>query len=444
MRRAFSRDNDETPRSWHTRDAPSLDTTLVYAAAFTSSWNGVRIGGINLTDLLIVTAVLAVASAAIRNRRRLPTCLWTLPLLFLLVCSELVRSAATGNSLVSAGVIGEWRSANAIGQDYQGPLVTVTRLAISLFAVTFIVVGVSESKTAGNVIVKKIVAWWLAGIVASGSFAVVATFAPQLNDLPFRHRLYTDRVSGLTGHPNHLGMALAIALPLLIYTVVSGRGLGRRIAILSVPVVAYALLLTGSRLAFAGAAVLATGTGVYFIFKTRSIPVSVLLVAPFAAVLASAAIPAALSRTRFGTENAALSNEGKIDSLREAWEHFSSSPVVGIGLIPEAFTSSTVTLAAYGGLVLVIAYYLTLIYPIIVRPRPLDGMLAPILVITAIGVLLYGLAGNLWLDRFLYWPFAALYALSLYSKQVAVDVRGRGAELLDTVGVKGAKHGEHR
>jgi hypothetical protein len=408
------------------RENPLLTVSqfLAYAAAFTSSWNGVRLEGINLTDYLIVAAAVLTLVVVVGNRRRLPVYSWAVLPPGALFLIALVGSAARSDPLLARGVAGEWRIGDAIGSGYgTAPLALVLRLAISLTAVTIIVIGLCDNVPNGVLFIKRVTYSWAFGSAVSAAYTVGEQFFPALGDFPFLYRIISSsRYTGLSNHPNHVGQAIVIALPLLIFFLASTRGwLSKLVATMILLVSVYAIIPTGSRAALIGGPAIIGATAIYLMISNKRIPAWALIAAPFSLAPAMVLLPSIVEKSRFFDESGVASNTGRFADLQQAVEDITANPVFGLAVGAPAPTMVPLAILVYGGLFYFFIFYGSLIYPLLPRPRSHDRSFTAILAISAYGVLLYGLLGNSWTDRYLYWPFAAIFAATLYYRRLSAE-----------------------
>lgn len=218
---------------------------------------------------------------------------------------------------------------------------------------------------------------------------------------------------GLAHHPNSYGETNALALPMLIYMFGASRGLAKILAGLSIPIAMYAIFLSGSRAALAGGALLAVVSFVSLASSRKRIHTGSLLLAMFLAPLAILTTPTILKASRFFAESGEISNAARFANLEAGINLFETNPLFGTGVGSWAGSPVPLILLTSGGVLYLVVFYGCLAHPLVVRPRSSGGAFVSILVISAVGVLGIGLLNNGVTERFLYWPFAALFALSL-------------------------------
>ncbi len=390
--------------------------TLTFAAALTSTWTGVHIAGIKLTDYLLVAGMVFVLLAAVSNGCRLPIYAWAVlpPVALLLIA--LIGSVVRGDPLSSRQVVTTWIVGNApVFNEYGGALPLIARMALSLTAVTIIVAGVSDNMQGGNVLVERIMCTWAAGAAISGAYGVIAHIGKisALANLPFLTHLSDTRASGLANHPNSLGQTIVTALPVLIYMVGATRGLAKVVMALSLPISMYAIFLSGSRAALFFGTVFAVVTFAYLVSSGKRIPIWVLPVTTFLVPLAIVAMPTVLKGTRFFDKAGQMSDAGRMANLERGIDLFNANPLFGAGVGSWTDEMVPLILLTSGGVLYFVVFYGSLAYPLLVRPRSSGGVFVPILVISAVSVFCFGLLANGIVERYLYWPFAALFAFSL-------------------------------
>ncbi|WP_396932406.1 O-antigen ligase family protein [Mycolicibacterium sp.] len=291
-------------------------------------------------------------------------------------------------------------------------------MTLSVTAVAIIVSGISDNAKGRIVPVKRIMGIWAIGAAASGAYGILA-LSPigkslGLENLPFLfHYTSQARAMGLAHHPNSYGETNALALPMLIYMFGATRGWLKVLAALSIPIAMYAVFLSGSRAALAGGAVLAVASFASLAISTKRIQTGALLLAMVLTPLAIVTAPKILKASRFFSESGELSNAARFANLEEGIDLFEKNPLFGTGVGSWLGSPVPLILLTSGGVLYLIVFYGCLARPLVVRPRSFSKAFVSILVISAVGVLGIGLLNNGITERFLYWPFAALFALSL-------------------------------
>jgi O-antigen ligase len=250
---------------------------------------------------------------------------------------------------------------------------------------------------------------------------------------------FTDRPTGLTLHPNHLGLVAAMAFPVAVARLGLGgfRGLG---AIILVPLLMVGVVESGSR-----GALLAAVAGVVLLFAlgvtTRRSRTTLLLVAaPIAtfvlivAVLGNNELTGSVAFDRLSGGSGAVQSDAQRrvlleDSLGEAV----ANPLVGTGFSDVRTAHNIYLQLLQAGGLLALAGFLAFAVSVVRRARWLAMRgrgLPPSLMSLAAGSgasvcvwLLFGMVGNAVFDRYLYLPVGVVLALGLVQARCAAVVR---------------------
>jgi hypothetical protein len=371
-----------------------------------------------LVDCLLTTAAVFVLVQAARTRNRLPIYAWmVLPPLTLLVIA-LMGAVVRGDSLMSSRVRSEWIIGNAVGADVSGAIPLIGRMTFSLTVVAVIVIGISAGKRGSSLIIRRIMYVWATGAAVSGAYAIVALTSIgrslNLRELPFLTYLASKtRLNGLAHHPNSLGLTIALAFPMLIYMATVFRGRPKAVIISLVPVSALALFMSGSRGALLLVTVLSVTTFAYLVGSRKRISVGALLFVLFLPALAIVTLPRIIQATRIFSKDGQQSTEGRLAKVSNGIEIFYSNPLFGAGVGSWSGELVPLILLTSGGVFYTAIFYGSLARPLLSSPKGLGGDFAAILLITSFGVLFSGFLNNGYVERYQYWPFAALFALGL-------------------------------
>jgi hypothetical protein len=262
---------------------------------------------------------------------------------------------------------------------------------------------------------------WAAGAAISGAYSVVDSALGNSiipSNLPFLYHYDSlTRANGLTHHPNALGQTITLALPLLIYMVGATRGWAKAVMTLLLPISMYAILLSGSRGALLGGTVMAVATFAYLVISGKRIHALVVPVVMCLVPLAIVIVPAVLGSTRYFTKSGDISDGARHAKFQRGLDLFETNPVFGAGVGRWFSEVAPLNILVSGGILFFFVFYGALAYPLLTRSRSSGGAFASILVISGLGVFGYGLLNNGIVERYLYWPFAALFALSLAHSQ---------------------------
>ncbi|MBX7446623.1 O-antigen ligase family protein [Mycolicibacterium sp. 3033] len=287
-------------------------------------------------------------------------------------------------------------------------------------AVAIVVAGVADDDD-GDALVRKIIYTWAAGAAVSAVYTV-AESSPlgkslALGDLPFVYYVASEtRATGLAYHPNSLGQSIAVALPVLIFLVGKTRGLANVATISVVLISLYAIILSGSRAAVLLGAVLTVVTLTYFMKASKGFRVWVVPTIILSVMLSTSIAQKLVDRSRFDERSTYLSDTTRRAAVQSGIDLFGSNPIFGAGVGSWNAEMVLLIVLTSGGLIYFAIFYGSLIRPLIMRTRPSGNSLEAILTISAIGVLAFGLLNGSIVERYLYWPFVALFALRLWAR----------------------------
>lgn len=279
-----------------------LARRLAYAAAFSVTWNNVRVH----PTLTLSDAFLAVSAALILLQRGGKAAIGTPN-----------RHLATfAKVLLLGGLAGAaFSHSTDFGQ------VNAARFAIAIFTILVVVDSVAFDRQRWE----RLAVCYVAGALANGILAL----------LPSNRVLLVGRAVGLTTHPNHLGFAMLLALWVAIGLLRSSNSRTRAVAITSLPILCAALLASGSRAAL-GAAMIG-GLAFLILARSRGVPWILLLCLGIIPLVAGSAFGGSITKTaavqRFfdPTSGEAASNGERLAYYREANRLISSHPIAGVG-----------------------------------------------------------------------------------------------------------------
>jgi O-antigen ligase len=244
---------------------------------------------------------------------------------------------------------------------------------------------------------------------------------------------YTDRATGLTGHPNHLGLVAAMALPVAISRLGAG-GLRGLAAFGLVPLLIIGVVESGSRAATLAAV---AGVAIFFLLgvSTRRTRTPLLLIAAslvtfvtLIAIVGHNELTGSVTVERLGGgAGAPQSNEARILALRESITQALDNPLVGDGYSVVRTANNIYLQVFQAGGILALAGFLTFAVSIVRRARwlalPSHGS-PPWLTGLAAGSgasacvwLVYGMVGNAVYDRYLYVPVGVALAVGLVHRR---------------------------
>ena len=369
----------------------------------------------NMTYGDIALAMAAVLLAAVWLRRGHPR-------------GVVPRGVVIGATLILAtGLLSSMPAENV------GSLQAALRFSVSLGAMPLIMMFAASTP---HRIQRLVDAWLLAAGLNSAVGAMdligVTKIGTYLTSVDYV--AVTERASGLTYHPNHLGLVAAMALPVAITRLGSGglRGLS---AVALVPLLVVGVVESGSRGALLAAVV---GAGVVFILgvATRRLRMTVLMFA--APVVAFALLVAVLGNSELtgevaferlrGGAGAAQSDQERILTLRQSVDQAGDNLLMGEGYaVVRTAHNIYLQLLQAGGVVALAAFLLfaasillcTRRLALSTRGSPpwLRGLAAGAGASVCVW-LLFGLVGNAIYDRYLYIPVGLGLALALAHRRL--------------------------
>ena len=285
---------------------------------------------------------------------------------------------------------------------------------------------------------ERLVDMWLLGAAGNAVVGLLDRFGLTsigASLAPFDYAGLQDRAAGLTNHPNHFGLVVAMAMPMVIARLLSGGRRGR-LALLALPLLVAGLAASGSR-----GALLAAGGGVLLylllaIGRSRSRAGLALMVAMAATVVLLALGPeqtrelGVVSAERFaGQRGATDSDYERRQLLVEAIADVQELPFMGVGYSSTRPAHDIYLQFLQGGGIVALIGFLLFAGSVLRRASALSRATAgiqPNLSALAAGSgasfgvwLLYGLVGPNTYDRYLYLPVGMVLALSLVHWRLA-------------------------
>lgn len=412
------------------RFPPWLSRTLVgsfLVASFTSTWGGIYLGGFQTADIfLFLTFVLTVPMAIFGNLRFvIPWWLWA-PVIALFACFT---------ALIYSPIPDAY---SAVRYEYTSVIASPSggvKSAFWIVALLFVPIAAIACTALDSRVPKWIVAGLLAGVAVSSLIALTdltdLTHVSRYLGYHFDHH----RQTGLTDHPNTLGLVCVITAPFAVYFISYSR---RR----WVPCLALLLLCGG---------VAASGSRGAQVFFPLAILVSTfisphkkklggwLAAALTAGVLVgltalSQLAPGILEKLfRFEENGSSVGSNAERASLHaQAWNDFKNYPIFGIGMkhINEAHDIYLQMMSA-GGCALVVGmliYWFGTLRSCWLAKRG-GEVLGAYLMLSIFAWLGIDVLENHLTDRFLYYTVgcAAALAASYWSKKLATRAPDRDA-----------------
>jgi hypothetical protein len=199
------------------------------------------------------------------------------------------------------------------------------------------------------VVVATVVSWYVTDAAGWVRFAALFTTGAAVSAMAALANpgaYGQGRSIGLTNHPNHLGFSMLLAIALAVGVFQSRSTAHRIVAAVSLPLLAAALLASGSRAALVGLAVWA----ILFVALSRRIRTPALLVGSVAVIGLALVLPgsvdsgpSALSRTLAPSALEEFSTAERASNIDNALELIGQRPITGSGFA-DALTFHSVPL----------------------------------------------------------------------------------------------------
>lgn len=388
---------------------PRLLLFLLCSAAFSSSWTGFRVSGLNLADLFLILALSYSLIIGILGRVRLPVA-WPFLVLPTVVLLLMGRDALFFDRLpfqtLSAA---QYTTGESLGETVGGSATFLIRLILCWTAVG-LALGVFQRSPRDLV---RVAVSWVAGTAISAIWAAGQTTL-ALPDLPFIYHIESaTRAVGLANHPNSFAETIVTVVPLAVHFAFGPRaGVVRRaVGAAFVGLVIWALFLSGSRAGLAvGIVALVLSVVIRLVWSGRGVwGIPLALLAIVGAVLW---LPRIWSTTRFSQGAGQLSDNERIHALTQGFELFARHPLGGAGLSTWLGEMVPLILLSGGGLILFFTFYASIGSVLIRALSGRNDELVMQLLAATILVLIFGLLNNGLVERYLYWALILAYHLT--------------------------------
>ena len=269
-------------------------------AAFTAAFNGVRLSSfMALSDGFLLAAVAAMLLALVVRERSSP--------------AGFDKGVLAGLAMIAAGGL-------------VGTLFAV-RPETSLVEMAKFVISAGGSVLAfrlwspGAPLVRWFCSLWLTGAVVSALWAL--TFSTTI----------VGRPSGLSTHPNHLGIVCLLATAVALGLALGGRPAARRLSMVALPPLVLALVASGSRAALLGFFVMVPAVAVLAYRVQLALRAAAAAAVVAVAVLAGIVhIPADTGLGRlFGDRSTPGSDQSRLEHFGRSIDRFERHPLTGEG-----------------------------------------------------------------------------------------------------------------
>ena len=388
---------------------------LIYLGAATSPWNALGARGLRLSDFLLGGAFLVLLFARSLDVG-VPAWVWW--------GAGSVVAVTAGQQLLDGG------SGAAAQVGAYSDLLVASEWVAALLGLPVLVLSAGARSRAA---IRRTAWWWAVGCAGSALIA----FTDRLGLTAVAARLGTeavgDRLPGLAAHPNAMGGAAVLALPVLVHAARTRIG-PRPVTVGAAVACLLGVYSSGSRGA-AGTLLVLLGTAALTDPRLHRnvhllVPVALLTAAATLWAAATGAATTLLRTFRLAGDERVSgieSNLGRERLADQALAHFAEHPVIGsgIGAITRAH-SVPLQLLESGGLVLFCGFTLYALGAARVawrhrRRGPFEFALG----LSIFGWIVLGLVQNLITDRYLYVSIACLAALSTLERRAEATPRPR-------------------
>ncbi|MFG1927771.1 O-antigen ligase family protein [Cryptosporangium sp. NPDC048952] len=390
---------------------------LIGIAAATSTWGALHLGPVQPVDGFLAAGAALVLLDALVARVRMPSLLprWALigtwAILFITASSVLLPP--------SPGFVSRRLVVDTSFVTGNGDLTPVWLKGVQwLVAASVLIVVVRLIALRSPHRVQWISSMWMLGACVTAVIAISDFVgASTVSTILMGYENIEGRQSGLSSHPNNLGIACAMAVPIAVFLAASRRMTG----LIAVALLVSGAVVSGSRAAQVAIVLVLLASVTMRSLGRRMLPwfaggaVAFVFVVAF---IRPSWIPSLTSLFRFSASNsnASESDAGRAELARQAFADFGESPVHGIGL-DYIVTAHSIYLQVFaaGGMLLGVGMLVYLIGALStgLRLARESSSLAFFLMLSHVAWLGSGAVSNQLTDRYLYFPVACLAGLEL-------------------------------
>lgn len=433
---------------------PWMSKTVVgcfLLASFTATWGGIYLGGFQLADVFLFLSFIVTMTMVVFGNLRfaIPWWLWA-PAIAIFVCFiALIYSPIPDAYLMMRYEHAFYSPFTGWGDP--GPQGGV-KSAFWIIALLVVPIAAIACTALDSRAPKWILGWYLAGVAVSSLIALTdLTNLTQISrnltlaTLQTGNHFDSHRETGLSDHPNTLGLVCTISVPFAVYFISESRR--RWLPCIALIMLGGGVVASGSRgaeIAFLAAILVAI-----VVSSHKKKVVGWLVATVTAAILGGLTIltqlaPGILGKLfRFeGNHSTVSSNEERALVHAQAWNDFKNYPIFGIGIkhIAEAHDIYLQILSA-GGSVLVVGMviYWSGALRSCWRAKCSGEALGAYLMLSVIALLSIGLVENQLTDRFLYYTIgcAAAFAANYRVETSADYPRDRKVPVTAVAGLSG-------
>jgi O-antigen ligase len=406
---------------------PWLSKTVVgcfLVASFTATWGGIYLGGFQLADIfLFLTFIVTMAMVVFGNLRfAIPWWLWA-PAVALFVCFTALIYSPIPDAYFLLRYEHDLYSPYT-GWSDTGPPGGI-KTAFWIVALLVVPIAAIASTALDSRVPKWIVASFLAGVTVSSSIALTdltnlthVSRSLTLATLRTGNQFDNHRETGLTDHPNTLGLVCTIAVPFAVHFISESRR--RWLPCIALVLLGGGVMASGSRgaqIAFPVAVLVAILVSPHKKKVARSLAATLTAAVLGGFTALTQLAPGILDKLfRFDASRASLGSDDERALVHaQAWNDFKDYPIFGIGIkhIGEAHNIYLQMMSA-GGTVLVagmLIYWFGTLRSCW-QAKHSGEALGAYLMLSVIASLVVGVLENQLTDRFLYYTIGCAAALA--------------------------------
>ncbi|MET4589344.1 O-antigen ligase family protein [Arthrobacter sp. 754] len=402
---------------------PLTSADLAFAplalAAITATWVPLAVGGLQLVDIFIALSAPLCLVHILATRRQIPRLPWwlmigTLGIVLVIVAHTFFPTSdsymARRSILSAKDMVFDTPEASALGG--------VQWILALLVLPALVAIAVQGKKQRASALLR----FWMLGASISSLVAITDYVGVTSINLALTGLVnISGREGGLTLHPNNMGIAAALTIPVAIHYATRNRFLGS----VCIVTLAAGAFLSGSRAAQIATLVAVVVSIAWSKRKgpiVRRLAATVIASAVVVQTLFSDMITKAFGLFRFDSVTADDSDAGRAVIFAQGLSDFFERPFFGVGLEVIAHAHSIyVQILAAGGLVLALTMACFLCGAL-ARSTTLartGEVLGPVFMGSLAAWLVAGIASNQLTDRYIYFGIAAMVALDAYGRAEA-------------------------
>lgn len=369
-----------------------VSRALISITALVSTWTGIAIGGINLSDIFLTLTLLVVIHDWLLHQRDIRLKFW-------MIAPTLAVVFITANAVILL----------------KHPLGSSVEFLVKMFLSTCLVAVLvqSDREIFGAKRLTRVLGWWAAGAGINALAAILTSVGVVSFEGIVEAPQAGTRAFGLAFHPNSLAFSIVIAIPVMVYFwVSSSMRRSKWAAFLGLAACFYALVLVNSR----GGLIVGLTIGVLSLAVAIRASRARALAVPLALTLGVAlfvwVIPL-LGQTRLAAGAASGSDALRAQFAADAFQIFAANPVLGAGIDSMAGVAIPLNVLSSGGLFFAVFYYLFVFagaFPL--WRNPLRGATGYGLLVL-MSILAFGMFGNGVVERATFWPLLLLAGIAV-------------------------------